>query len=212
MSLCLFSVYINNLPLTRSRKFIYPDDICLATQDRTFTALEDILSEDLDKVTVFLSKWHLQPSVPKTLCCVFHLHNATASQGISVQLNGQHVRHEPNLVYQEVTLDQTLSYHAHLKKSAPKVSTRNNLLRLLAGSSWGASATTLRTSALALCYSTAEYCAPVWTRLPYTKLTDVELNESMHTVSGALHPTPLPWLPHCSPSHPANGNNKSTSQ
>jgi len=78
------------------------------------------------------------------------------------------------------------------------------LLRLLAGSSWGASATTLRTSALALCYSTAEYCAPVWDRSPYTKLIDVQLNESMRVVSGALHPTPLPWLPvlsHITPPH-----------
>jgi len=171
------------------------DDICLATQDRTFTALEDTLSEDLDKIAVFLSKWCLQPRVSKTLSCVFHFHNASALQGISVQLNGQHVRHELNPVYLAVTLDWTLSYHAHLKKSSAKVSTHNNLFRLLAGSSLGASATTLRTSALALCYSTAEYCAPVSARPPYTKLTDVQPNESMHIVSRALRPTPLPWLP-----------------
>jgi len=53
LSPCLFNVYINDLPSTRSRKFIYADDICLAIQDRTFTALEDTLSEDLDKVAVF---------------------------------------------------------------------------------------------------------------------------------------------------------------
>jgi len=97
-----------------------------------------------------------------------------------------------------------LSYHAHLKKYAAKVSTRNSLLRLLAGSSWEASATTLRTSALALCYSTAEYCAPVWARSPYTKLIDVQLNDSMRIVSGTLRPTPLPWLPvlsHTTPPH-----------
>jgi len=73
------------------------------------------------------------------------------------------------------------------------------LTYLLVGSSWGASATTLRTSALALCYSTAEYCAPVWARSPYTKLIDVQLNESMHTVSGTLCPTPLPVLRHITP-------------
>ena len=35
----------------------------------------------------------------------------------------------------------------------------NNLLMKLAGSTWGASANTLRSSALTLCYSAAEYCA-----------------------------------------------------
>jgi len=81
------------------------------------------------------------------------------------------------------------------------------------------SAATLRTSAMALCYSTAEYCAPVWDRSPLTKLIDVQLNESMRIVSEALRPTPFPSRsvvaspqPHHSPSHPANGSNKSISQ
>jgi len=80
-------------------------------------------NEDLDKVAVFPSKWRLQLSVglPKTLFCVFHLLNATASQGISVQLNGQHIKHEPNPVYLGVTLGRTLSYHAHLKTPQPKL-------------------------------------------------------------------------------------------
>ena len=62
----------------------------------------------------------------------------------------------------------------------------------------------LRMSVLALCYSAAEYCAPFWARSPYTKLIDVQLNESMRIVSGALLPTPLPWLPvlsHTTPPH-----------
>jgi len=41
---------------------------------------------------------------------------------------------------------------------------QNNLIAKLAGTSWGASASTLHTSALALCYSVAEYCCPVWAR------------------------------------------------
>jgi len=107
-------------------------------------------------------------------------------------------------VYLGVTLDRTLSFGEHLRKTAAKVSTKNNLLGMLAGTSWGASAPTLRTSALALCYSVAEYCAPVWSRSPYIRLVDVQLNEAMRTVSGTLRPTPLPWLPvlsHIAPSH-----------
>ena len=46
--------------------------------------------------------------------------------------------------------------------TAGKLKNRNNLLMKLAGSTWSASANTLRSSALALCYSAAEYCAPVW--------------------------------------------------
>ena len=37
-----------------------------------------------------------------------------------------------------------------------KVTTRNNLLRKLSNSKWGANASTIRTTALALCYSVAD--------------------------------------------------------
>ena len=62
----------------------------------------------------------------------------------------------------------------------------------LAGSTWGASAWS---SALALCYSAAEYCAPVWPRSTHTSQVDVQLNSTMRLISGTLCSTPLPWLP-----------------
>ena len=54
---------------------------------------------------------------------------------------------------------------------------------------------TLRSSALALCYSAAEYCAPVWSRSAHTSRVDVQLNSTMRLISGTLRSTPLPWLP-----------------
>jgi len=58
-----------------------------------------------------------------------------------------------------------------------------------------ASANTLRSSALALCYSAAEYCAPFWSCSAHTGQVDVQLNSTMCLISGTLHSTPLPWLP-----------------
>ena len=144
---------------------------------------------------MYFKLWRLQPSVTKTVSCAFHLYNAQANRELRINLNGQRIRHEPHPVYLGVTLDRSLSYHEHMKKTAAKVGTRNNLLSKLAGSSWGAFAPTLRSSALALCYSTAEYCAPVWARSSHTNLLDVKLNASMRIISGTLRPTPLPWLP-----------------
>jgi hypothetical protein len=72
---------------------------------------------------------------------------------------------------------------------------RNNLLTKLVGTSWGANASTMRSSALALCYSVGEYCSPVWARSAHTNLIDVQLNSTMRLITGTLKPTPLPWLP-----------------
>ena len=61
-------------------------------------------------------------------------------------------------------------------------------------SSWGAYTSTLRTGALALVYSAAEYAAPAWSRSAQTKKLDVTLNETMRIITGCLCPTPVKHL------------------
>ena len=72
---------------------------------------------------------------------------------------------------------------------------RSALIRRLAGTSWGASTPTLRTSTLALVYAPAEYCAPVWCRSAHSKLVDVSLNAALRTITGCLRPTQVEQLP-----------------
>ena len=109
---------------------------------------------------------------------------------LSVFLDGQHLRHECHPTYLGVTLNHKLSYREHLTKTAGKLKNRNNLLIELAGSTGGASANTLWSSALKLCYSAAECCAPVWSRSAHTSQVDVQLNSTMHLISGTHRSTP----------------------
>jgi len=90
-------------------------------------------------------------------------------------MNGQLLKHDLYPVCLGVTSDQTISYREHLSCSTAKLKSRNNLIAKLVGTSWGASASTLRTSALALCYSVTEYCCPVWARSSYTNLANTQL-------------------------------------
>ena len=98
-------------------------------------------------------------------------------------------------VYLGVTLDRTLSYKAHIKKTKKKVGTRNNIIRKLRTSKWGATPTTLRSSALALCYSASEYACPVWERSTHAKKLDATLNETCRMITGCLRPTNTNSLP-----------------
>ena len=77
------------------------------------------------------------------------------------------------------------------------------LLRRLIGSGWGAGAKTLRTAAISLVYSTAEYCAPVWCHSAQTPLVDSVLNDALRIVTGCLRPTPTDHLPMLSGIQPA---------
>ena len=67
--------------------------------------------------------------------------------------------------------------------------TRNILLWKLANWKWGTSASMIRTTALALCYSVAEYEAPVWARSHHAHVLDSELNTACRAITGCLKPT-----------------------
>jgi hypothetical protein len=82
-----------------------------------------------------------------------------------------------------------------LTKTSKKVSARINIVRKLAGTGWGAGTETLRTAALAIVYSTAEYCAPVWLNSVHISKIDVQLKNVMRIISGCVKSTQLPWLP-----------------
>ena len=116
----------------------------------------------------------------------------SATRELSVYLDGLRLRHECHPTYLGVTLDRTRSYRVHLTKTAGKLKNRNYLLMKLTGSTWGISANTLQSSALVLCYSAAEYNAPVRSRSAHTSQVDVQLNSTMRLISGILRSTPLP--------------------
>jgi hypothetical protein len=56
-------------------------------------------------------------------------------------------------------------------------------------------AQTLWTAFLALVYSSAEYCAPVWLNSAHVHKLDVQLNNIMRLITGTVKSTELQWLP-----------------
>ena len=68
----------------------------------------------------------------------------------------------------------------------------NILSEKLRTSKSGATPTTLRSYALALCYSAAEYARPVWERSTHAKKLDATLNETCRMITGCLKPTIAP--------------------
>ena len=97
--------------------------------------------------------------------------------------------------YLGVRLDRMLNFKQHLEEVAGKVTSRVSLIRCLAGTTWGASAKTLRISTQTLVFPAAEYCAPVLSRSPHVRKVDVAINSSLRTISGCLKPTPVFHLP-----------------
>ena len=125
----------------------------------------------------------LRANPDKTQDTAFHLRNREAKRSLTVSWNG--VENTTHPKYLGVTLDRTLSYKQHIQNIKMKVATRNNLLKKLANSKWRTNASTIRTTTLALCYSIAEYAAPVWAKSIYAVILDPELNPSYHRMPQA---------------------------
>ena len=132
----------------------------------------------------------------RSICCVSRSYNCLSMYGmVTVLVNGAPLPNCNNPVYLGVTLDRSLTYKKHLESLQSKVNARNGLLRCLAGSSWGAYTSTLRTGALALVYSAAQYASPAWCRSTHTRNLDVALNDTMRIITGCMGPTETTFLP-----------------
>lgn len=164
-------------------------------QHASFRLLNKSLSEDMTSFVRFCKQWRLTPNISKTVSSCFHLTNKEAQRELDVMFDGVRLTHDHFPVYLGVKLDRSLTYLQHAEKLLAKICTRNNLLRKLTGTTWGASASCLRTTALGLVYPCAEYCSSTWINSVHTAKIDVELNKTMRLITGTVMSTPVIWLP-----------------
>ena len=135
----LFHKYTNDQPeFTQTWRFIYADDLCLATQSTSFTTIESRLTDALQVLTEYYTRNSLNANPSKTQVCAFHLNNHQANTKLNIIWNGQTLKYDNHPVYLGVTLDRTLSFSQHVQNVKAKVAARNSLLRKLANSKWGA--------------------------------------------------------------------------
>ena len=191
----LFNLYTYDIPQTDSTKYIFADDIALMTCHKDFSEIERVLSQDIDILRDYLTNWRLKLNMTKTVSSVFHLANRKAHYELNILSYGERLKYDHTPKYLGVTLDRTLSYKNHLIDVSSKISKRTNLLKSLASNKWGADFSTLRISALALCYSAAEYCSPVWSQSRHCNRINTSLNECLRLISGCIKATPTDLLP-----------------
>ena len=130
LSPLLFNVYTNDQPLpVATNSFIYADDLCLTTQQKTFEQVETTLASGLNELGAYCNENHLRPNPAKTQLTAFHLKNHQADRKLNVTWNGTKLDHTHSPVYFGITLDRSLTYRNHCLKTRAKLSSRNNLLR-----------------------------------------------------------------------------------
>ncbi len=174
----LFNIYTNDQPQHQNtHRYIYADDLYIATQSNSFATIEERLSGALTTLSTYYKKWHLNANPSKTQVCAFHLNNHHANRKLRISWNNSDLVHQPFPVYLGVTLDRNLSFKEHITKLKGKLTPRNSLLSKLGTTSWGTGPKTLKQTALALFYSTADYCGPICERSCHDHKIDPELHK-----------------------------------
>ena len=143
----LFNVYLSDMPRTESHKLGYADDWALTHQSKDWKDLEDVLSRHTVTLKNYFERWYLRMNTTKTVSSGFHLDNRQANRKLEVKIDDITLPPDATPKYLGVTLDRTLTYKPHLEGTAKKIGKRNSLLRKIAGTSWGAKQTVLRTTA-----------------------------------------------------------------
>ena len=182
---------------------MYADDlVVVTTQSTDFAPIEETLTTAIDGLVEYYTTNQLRANPTKTQVSLFHLRNCECGKQLNISWNGVNLTHCNLPVHLGVTLDRTLSYKAHIEKTKNRVGTRNNIIRKLRTSKWGATPTTLRSSAIALCYSDAEYACPdaeyacpVCGRSTHANKLDATLNETCRMITGYLKPINTNSLP-----------------
>ena len=91
----LFNVYTNDQPtFHNSKRFIYADDLCLATQAESFTIIQEKLSDVLKSVVEYYAKWSLNANPGKTQVCSFHLNNRHAKTELEIRWNYERLKNK----------------------------------------------------------------------------------------------------------------------
>uniref|UniRef100_A0A3Q2XML3 Reverse transcriptase domain-containing protein n=1 Tax=Hippocampus comes TaxID=109280 RepID=A0A3Q2XML3_HIPCM len=90
----LFNIYTNDQPTQPdTRRFLYVDDLCIASQKSTFEAVEVSLSNALDLLIPYYSINHLRANPGKTQICAFHLKNREAERKLQISWYGKRLQH-----------------------------------------------------------------------------------------------------------------------
>ena len=154
----LFNIYISDITETTSGKYGYAiaDDLAILLLCHLGRKWKRVSKRHDYPGRLFseMAARRLQLSIGKTVSAAYHLNNRETKRGFYVFVDNKRLVLQQAPKYLGVRLDRMLNFKQHLEV-AGKVTSRVSPIRRLAGTTWGASAETLRISTQALLFPAA---------------------------------------------------------
>lgn len=90
----VFNIYTNDQPSTQHpERWLYADDLALATQTKTFDKVEKTLTSVLDTLGKYYDSNALRPNSSKTYSCAFLLRDIDANRTLNITWRESEVVH-----------------------------------------------------------------------------------------------------------------------
>ena len=167
----LFNYYIADMPRPTPlvKRVCYADDITVWAFGPKILQLESMINIYLSDVCIYLKENSVLISAPKSTVTVFtpDKHQFQAHPDITLKDTQLPLERSPKIL--GVIMDPSLSFHKQCNYVSDGIDKRNNMLKALAGSSWGQEKETFLPTYNALGKSIASYAAPFWTPTQVTR-------------------------------------------
>ena len=172
-------------PTEPVKRVCYADDLTVCATGVNIPDMEDSLNSYLEEISAYLKDNSLLISAPKSSVTLFtpDTHQAKTHPRILIEDSRLPLVQCPKIL--GVHMDTSLSFNKHSRHVAERVSGRNNILKALAGTSWGQQKETLLMTYRAVGRSIINYAAPVWS----TNLRDTNYRNIQYTQNEALRIT-----------------------
>ena len=185
----IFNFFVADHPNTADTHTSYADDFTAAAASVSVPETARRLTDHAADVAEWSEARGLSISLAKSTVTLFTSDSRQFRTDPGVTLGGEPLPLCRNPKILGVTLDPSLTFSQHAKELAERARSRLNIMRALAGVSWGQSRETLLTTYTALIKPLFTYAAPVW--FPNTSRSSLQplqsiQNAALRIASGAL--------------------------
>ena len=145
LSPSLFNYYIADMPRPTPpvKRVCYADDKTVWATGPNIPQLESMITNYLRDASIYLKDNSLLISAPRSTVTLFttYKHQFQMHPDITLADTQRPLERSPKIL--GVILDPSISFHKHCNYVSDRIDKRNNMLKALAGSSWGQDKETL---------------------------------------------------------------------
>ena len=175
----------------------YADDTNILNSGRDIPKLCEETNLYLDEVADWFANRDLQISPGKSMATLFTTFGNEMSIDLPIYIKGDKVPTVNQPTYLGIKFDNLITFRHHSELIKGRVQERNNILKALAGTSWGQDKETIVSTYKAISQSIINYGSPIFTpNMKDTNWNEIQVaqNNALRIATGCVKKTPIEHL------------------